>query len=162
MKHLVLLLLALCTSAVCAQGKPESSPKSECERLMNSALPLAEQMLVKHGEFFPYGQALTSDGKVVDVGAYDGRENSPSLDLIRLLKQEFAQGGRSGKYRATALVYDVRVTLPSSGTKSDAIAVSLNHRDNFSVVVFFAYSIKDGKYQPGEVFAQQGVNDVFK
>ncbi len=139
-----------------------SAPKSECESLMNSALPFAEQMLAKHGEFFPYGQALTADGKVVDVGAYDGREKPPSEDLIRLLKQAFAKGGRSGKYRATALVYDVRVTLPSSGIKSDAIAVSLNHRDNYSVVMFFAYSLQDGKYLPGEVFAQQGENDVFK
>ena len=54
------------------------------------------------------------------------------------------------------------VMLPSSGKKSDAIAVSLNHRDNYSVVVLFAYSIEDGKYVPGEVFAQQGENDVFK
>ncbi len=85
-----------------------------------------------------------------------------AYDLIRLLKQAFTQGARSGQYKATALVYDVRVSLPSSGKKSDAIAVSLNHRDNYSVVVFFAYNIEGGKYVPGEVLAQQGDNDVFK
>jgi len=139
-----------------------STSKAECESLMTEALPFAEQMLAKHGEFFPYGQALTKAGKVVAVAAYDGREQPPSADLIRLLKQAFVQGARSGQYKATALVYDVRVTLPLSGKKSDAIAVSLNHRDNYSVVVFFAYTIEGGKYLPGEVFAQQGENDVFK
>lgn len=139
-----------------------SSPKSECESLMNEALPFAEQMLSKQGEFFPYGQALSTAGKVVSVAAYDGREQPPSADLIHFLKHAFVQGAKSGEYKATALVYDVRVTLPSSGKKSDAIAVSLNHRDNYSVVVLFAYQIKDGKYVPGEVIAQKGENDVFK
>ena len=139
-----------------------NTPKSECEGLMNEAIPFAEQMLAKNGEFFPYGQALTTAGTIVAVAAYDGTEQPPSADLIRLLKQGFTEGARSGNYKATALVYDVRVTLPSSGTKSDAIAVSLNHRDNYSVVVLFAYRIEGGKYVPGEVFAQQGENDVFK
>lgn len=138
-----------------------NNPKSECQDLMNEALPFAEQMLAKHGEFFPYGRALNAAGKVVAVAAYDGREQPPSADLIRLLKQAFTQEAKRGQYKATALVYDVRVTLPSSGKKSDAIAVSLNHRDNYSVVVFIAYSIEGGKYVPGEVFAQQGENDVF-
>ena len=39
-----------------------STPKAESETLMNAALPLAEQMLQKHGEFFPYGAALKDNG----------------------------------------------------------------------------------------------------
>ena len=139
-----------------------STPKEECEALLNSALPFAERMLREHGEFLPYGHALDSAGKFVAVGATDGREQPPSADVIALLKQGFVQAAREGKYDATALVYDVRVALPSSGEKSDAIAVSLNHRDGYSVVVFFAYQLVDGDLTMGEVFAMQGEADIFR
>lgn len=138
-----------------------STPKAECENLMNTALPFAEQMLQKHGEFFPYGAALKENGEIASVAGNDGREVPPSSDIIRLLKQGFTKGAKSGEYKATALVYDVKVTLPSSGKKSDAIAVSLNHRENYSVVVFFPYQLNKGQLTFGEVFAQKGEAEVF-
>ncbi len=137
------------------------SPKADCEFLMNDALPFAEEMLLKHGEFFPYGSALTANGEIVCVGVYDGREQPPSKDVILLMKQAFQQGAKSGEYKATALVYDVLVTLPSSDKKSDAIAVSLNHQEDYSVIVMLPYEIKHGQRQFGEVFAQKGEADIF-
>jgi hypothetical protein len=138
-----------------------SNAKAESETLLNAALPFAEEMLHKHGEFFPYGYALNSNGEPVSVAAYDGREHPPSAELIRLLKQVLTEEAKTGKYKATALVYDVRVQLPSNGAKSDAIAVSLNHKDNYSVIVFFAYKLDGAKVVMGEVFAQQGESDIF-
>jgi len=132
-----------------------SSPKAECDFLMNAVLPFAEKMLLKNGGFFPYGGALDPNGEAVAV-------EPPSNDVILLLKQAFLQGAKSGVYKATALVYDVRVTLPSSEQKSDAIAVSLDHREDYPVIVFFPYEIKEGRLQFGEAFAQKGKTDIFK
>ena len=147
--------------SVAANGQSMIEPKAECERLMQEALPFAENLLLKHGEFFPYGQALDPSGAVVHVAAYDGREQPPCVDLMRLLKQGFVEGAKEGKYKATAMVYDVRVPLPSSGVKSDAFAVASDRRDNYSVVVYFAYEIKRGELAMGEVFANEGMFDVF-
>lgn len=158
--RILLLTLSLLYSLV-AGAQNMSTPKAECENLMNTALPFAEQMLQKHGEFFPYGAALKENGEIASVAGYDGRELPPSSDIIRLLKQGFAKGAKSGEYKATALVYDVKVTLPSSGKKSDAIAVSLNHRENYSVVVFFPYQLNKDQLTFGEVFAQKGEAEVF-
>lgn len=138
-----------------------NTPKAECEALMNVVLPFAEQMLQKHGEFFPYGAALMKNGQVVNIAGYDGHVQPQTRDIIRLLKQAFVDGAKEGDYKATALVYDMRVSLPSSGQKSDAIAISLNHENNYSVVVFFPYHLKNGQLTFGEVFAQQGKADVF-
>ena len=157
MRWIILLLLLSFT----ANGQSMSSTKSESERLMSAALPFAEQMLQKYGEFFPYGHALNVKGEVIAVAAYDGQERPPSAEVIRLLKQAFVQGAKANKYMATALVYDVRVQLPSSGTKSDAIAVSLNHKDNYSVVVFFPYKREGSKLIMGTVFANNGEGDIF-
>jgi len=143
-------------------AEPTPTPKDDCEKLMTATLPFAQKMLRQHGEFFPYGGALDKRGAVVAVGATDGREQPHSADIIRLLKDSFVQGAKAGKYRATALIYDVRVTLPSTGQKSDAIAVALDHRDHYSVVVMFPYQFTGGELTIGSPFAQKGEGDIFR
>ncbi len=138
-----------------------TTPKADCEHLIDATLPFAEKMLQMHGEFFPYGAALKTTGDIASVGGYDGREQPPSNEIISLLKELFVKGAKSGEYKATALVYDVRVVLPSTGEKSDAIAVSLNHRENYSVTAFFPYQLANGQVTFGDVFAQKGDGDVF-
>lgn len=128
---------------------------------MNAALPFAEQMLEKHGEFFPYGQALNTEGKIVSVAGHSEQQQTQSSEMMQIIKSGFIQGAKSGQYKATALVYDVRVTVPSTGKKSDAIAISLNHKDDYSVIVYFPYKIEAGKVTFGELFAMRGENDIF-
>jgi hypothetical protein len=154
-------LISLMLVPLIAQSKDMTEAKHESESLMNAALPFAERMLQQHGEFFPYGAALDSSGKVVSVAGYDGRETPPSADVIRLLRQAFVSGAKGGKYRATALVYDVRVALPGSETKSDAIAVALDHKDGYSVVVYLPYRLEASKLVAGDMFAQKGAQEIF-
>jgi hypothetical protein len=144
------------------QGEqPKYDPKADCEVLMNSVIPFAEQMLSRCGEFLPFGGAMRSSGEVVAVAGYDGDEHPQSSDVIRLIKEGFIRAARQGQYKATALVYDVRARLPSTGDRSDAIAVSLNHRDHYSIVVVFPYRIDGGNLTMGTAFAQMGEADIF-
>jgi hypothetical protein len=78
-----------------------------------------------------------------------------------LLKSGFVEVAKKGQVKATALAYDVRVTLPSTGEKSDAIAVSLNRRDGYSVIVIYPYKIDSGKLTIGAAVAQKGEGDIF-
>src|SRR5688572_5255889 len=100
-------------------GGAMPTPKAECELLMSAARPLAQKMLRERGGFHPYGAAMKEDGEIVDVAGDDGRGQRPAGDIIHSLKQEFVQGAREGRYKATALVSDVNITLPSSGRKSN-------------------------------------------
>lgn len=154
-------LLLLTFLPMFASSKAMPDPKRESEDLMNAALPFAERMLREEGEFFPYGAALGADGKVISVAGYDGREKPPSADIIRLLTQAFVSGGKEGKYRVTALVYDARVKLPGTETKSDAIAVALDHKEGYSVVVYLPYRLEASKVVTGELFAQDGAHEIF-
>jgi len=160
MRLFVLALLTLYSLTVGAQDM--NTAKSDCETLLNAAMPLAKQLLQKYGEFLPYGAAIKRDGKIASIAGYDGREQPPSNDVIKILKQAFIQGAKSQEYKATALVYDVRVTSPSTKQKTDAIAIALNHRDSYSVVVFFPYQLASGHLEFGETFAQKGDADIFK
>jgi hypothetical protein len=142
-------------------GQAVSDPKADCEALMNSVLLFAEQMLTAHGGFFPFGGAMRVNGQLVWVGGYDGKEQPRPTDIIGLIKDAFIESARQGQYKATAVVYDVRVILPSTGDKSDAIAVSLNHRDSYSISVIIPYKIDSGKLILGAAFDHKGEGDIF-
>ena len=105
---------------------------------------------------------MTPNGEVVSVAADTGSEQPPSQELIDLLKRSFRSAAKAGEYKATALIYDVRASTPSDGEVSDAIAVALEHKEDYSVIVLFPYKITDGELVFGQIFAQSGANDVFQ
>ena len=136
---------------------PAMNGKKDCERLMNSVLPLAERMLRDYGEFHPYGGYMKPNGEVVHVGAEDEETEFPkSKDLLYVLRKSFSELAQAGKCEATAIVLDVRVSLPEENRKGNAIQVCLEHRDGYSAEVFFPYEIEDGRVKYGTTFAQEG------
>ncbi len=136
-------------------------PNADCKALVDAVLPLARQMLDRFGEFHPYGAAMGGDGKIAAVAIHEGRERPASIAVIRQLKTAFIAGAKERRFKATALVYNVNITLPTNGQKSDAIAVSLNHRDGSSVKMLFPYRIVENSVVIDQPFAQRGEADVF-
>ena len=129
---------------------------------MQELVPVAGQMLTEHREFYPYGGTMSMSGEVAHVAGWTGTEHPPSLEIIAALKEEFKDGAAQGRYRATALVYDVRVKPPGKTEKQDAIAVNLDHRDAYSVIVFFPYTFSlQGKLELETAFATRGDKSIF-
>lgn len=135
--------------------------KLDAEELMNEVLPFAEKMLIQRGEFFPFGGAMKPNGEIVSIAGYDGREKPPSQDIIDLLVKEFRKDVQAGLYKATAIVYDVRVSRSGKTDKSDAIAIALNHRDQYSRVVLFPYSLEDGNIILDDPISQKNNIEIF-
>jgi hypothetical protein len=142
--------------------KVDDDIEADCNALLNSVMPFAEQMLERYGEFFPFGQAMMTDGQLVAVAMSEGNEHPTAVEVIKSLKEIFVSEAKAGKYRATALAYDVRIRLPTDGTSSDAVAVSLNHRDDYSVIVIVPYSIVNAKPVFAPAFIEKGEADVFR
>jgi hypothetical protein len=160
LKHFQIVMLALLPVVAGAQAM--NSPKAECEQLLDALLPFAEKMLREHGEFYPYGGTMDHSGKINHAAADDGTSHPPSSALIELLRNGFVSGAANGTYKATALVYDVRVIPPGRESKTDAIAVELDHRDDYSVVVYFPYKFERGEVTLEAPFAQEGDDRVFQ
>jgi len=136
--------------------------KEESEKLMNGILPLAEKMLREYGEFHPYGGYLRPDGELVQVGAEDPDTDYPKArDLIYLLRSSFREMAHDERCKAVAIVFDVRVKLPNSDEKSDAVQVSLDHADGYSAEVFFPYKIVNREVVYGNAFAHEGKHEIF-
>jgi hypothetical protein len=138
--------------------------KEDCEKVMNSVLPFAQQMLKRYGEFYPFGGFMKPNGEIVHVGAKDGKSEHPKSDnLIALLRQSLTQMAAKGLCKATAVLFDVRVTPPGSATKMDAIQMCLDHADGYSAEVFMPHKIEpDGQVKYSAMFAQQGNNEIFR
>jgi hypothetical protein len=138
-----------------------STPKSDCERLLAAVLPLAEKFLTEHGEFCPFGATLDTEGRQALAAAHDGTERPPSQSLIELLRDGYREGAKSQRLVATALAYDVLVVPPGGTSKTDAVAVELDHRGDYSVVVFVPYVISAGQVAFGEAFTNAGEHAIF-
>jgi hypothetical protein len=139
------------------------SGKEDCEEVMNAVLPLAQKMLSKSGEFYPYGGYMKPDGEIAIVGAKDGETDHPkSQDLLNMLHESLSATAAKCKIKATAIIFDVRVNLPGSQEKSDAIQINLEHTDGYSAEVFLPYQKRpDGRVTYGDMFAQVGGHDIF-
>jgi hypothetical protein len=125
-------------------------------------LPFAEKMLRQYGEFYPFGSYMKPDGTIVDVSAADPDTGRPrSKDLIYVLRSSFQELARTNQCKAVAIAFDVMITLPKSNRVSDAIQVSVEHAEGYSVEVLFPYQIYANEVVYGETFAQQGKYEFF-
>lgn len=88
---------------------------SDLDELLNALLPMAEMLLAKHGEFYPIGAIMLSDGEIRHVGAgIEGDDHPPSQSVIDLLTEAFQRDAREGKLRAAAIGYDALRKLCTS------------------------------------------------
>jgi len=139
-----------------------TQPKDDCETLMNSLMPFAEKLLSKHQEFSPYGGTMDNQGEIQQHVGWLGEDPPESEEIIQLLKIGFHTGAKRGDFKATALIYDVHVAPPDEDQKQDAIAINLDHRDAYSIVVVFPYAFDSkGKLVLEEPFSVKGDEAIF-
>lgn len=139
------------------------TPKAEAERLMHELLGFAKEMLASYGEFHPFGGMLRADGQVVQVGADLGAEFPAGGDVIRTLVDSFRDPETRGNAVAVAVVANVTVKQPQNTDNVDAIRVSIDHRADYAVHVFFPYALEAGggvKLQPP--FASKASSFAFR
>lgn len=154
-------LLLLIAVSLPVRGQTVVDAKAECEVLLNEAMPFAQKMLREHAEFYPYGYEMNPAGDIKLVAGYTGTDHPKSQTIIDLLIEGFKQDAAAKKVKATSIVYDMLVVPPGASAKTDAIAVALDHRDNYSVIVIFLYALDHGNLTIGALFAQKGKSAVF-
>jgi hypothetical protein len=139
-----------------------SDAQREAEELVGAVLPQAEGMLLAHGEFSPFGGALTLDGEIAQLVVDEEHRDSSIEDVIDVLKGELRSGADANKFRATALVFPIQAQLPGTDDETEAVAIALDHQANYSVVLIIPYVLSDGAVEFGEAVAQQGEDDMFQ
>src|SRR5689334_11672118 len=105
--------------------QPTPEAKADFNALLEALMPFSEEMLKKHGEFFPFGAAISTAGEVSGQATYDGNETPSTEEVIAGLVQAFQADARAGGIRATGICYDARIV--QDGKKVDAIIINLEH-----------------------------------
>ncbi len=133
----------------------------DLDELLNNLLPFAQEMLAKHGEFFPFGATVASDGEV-RLNAAEPDDDSDSLKMIDQLERGFGCEAAQGAIRAAAICLDVRVALPKDGRKTDAVCVRAEHENGECPEVYLPYQKSStGHLTYGELFAVPGRAKIF-
>ena len=112
-----------------------SDAQREAEELVSAVLPQAEGMLLAHGDFFPFGGAVTLDGEITQLAVDEEHRDSSIEDVIEELKGKLRSGADTNTYRATALVFPIQAQLPGADDETEAVAIALDHQANYSVVL---------------------------
>ena len=133
-------------------GQPSPEAREDYNALLEALMPFAENMLKKHGEFFPFGAAVSTAGEVSAHATHDLNETPPSEEVIASLVQAFQSEARAGKIRATGICYDGRIV--QNGKKVDAVIISLEHVSGSASKTCVPYTKgMFGKYRFGEMIA---------
>jgi hypothetical protein len=106
------------------------------DRLLQEALPWAQQFLTKYGEFVPFAVSMAGSGESRMVAGYVGSEDAKATDLLTLLYDGLRS--QAAGLRGAAVVSDVRLKNP----ESDAIRVEVEHRDGAVITVLLPYRVK--------------------
>ena len=134
----------------------------DLEVLLNALLPFAEDMLAKHGEFYPYGATLGTDGEVSQIAGHTGDDRPLSQPLIELMMQGCRQQAAAGAIKAAGICCDIRTIPPGQKDKTDAICVSLEHQSGEAVDVILPYKKGwFGKMTYGDLFAVKRQRTIF-
>jgi len=122
--------------------------QADMDGLLNLALPFAQDMLTKHGAFYPYGAVVTHNGEERLIPAQMGSEQPQSVEVIEQLYHSMK--AHSPSIRAAAVVADV--SLPNEG---DGVRIDLEHRDGVALALVLPYVLRNGAVDYGELTAVQ-------
>ncbi len=110
---------------------------NDIQTLINSTFPFVEDLLKKHGEFYPVASAIEPNDSITMVGTHDGNDKPLSQIVIDNLKTVLKQGASKGQYKTIAIFYDVKTVDPNTKEKTDAIAVFVEHKEGKTAYIFY-------------------------
>ncbi|WP_243057179.1 hypothetical protein [Nocardioides sp. SR21] len=131
-----------------------ASAQEDLDGLLNVVLPLAQELLGKNGQFYPFGASVSADGEAAVTASDPSLGANPEQVLAGVYDGARATAAEN---RAAAFVTDVLVN------GSDAVQVELEHRDGIALVVVVPYTPGTYKRFPkfGELRVAQGEPKVW-
>ncbi len=159
LKKLLIALVALGVHTPLVAADAET----DVQTMLNKLLPIAEDLLLDHGEFFPFGGAMKEGGEVVTISGIDGLNNDqpPASEVIEMLDINLRIGAENDQYYATAVVSNVNVVPPGQSEQTRAIAIMMDHRDGLSMTLVFPYVVKETEVELGQLFAKANERKIF-
>jgi hypothetical protein len=126
------------------------------DTLLTEAVNLAETLLEKNGDFFPFGVALTADGNLIRIEDWSDQHQLTVGEAIAILSDRLRIAVCDERYRSTAVVSDVRLRDRKLAVESDAIRVDIQDCQSSPITCFVPYAIENGAVETRDVIAIPG------
>ncbi len=139
-------------------GLPAVS-QAEVDRLLDTALRLAQERLADASEFDPFAILIAADGRLLAVDLETSELGKhPEAEAISLAARAQLRTLASTAH-CTALVTNTRL----SRDRTDAIEVRLEHRDGVALIVLLPYKRPrfGGATDYGQLAAYPGTREVW-
>jgi len=121
--------------------------QQDLDELLSQSAMLAKALLVRNGEFFPFGATIGKRGKFNLVTPTPEGDRPTSQDVITAVLNDF--GSDRDALRATSIT-----ALATTESGAEAVRVELEHADGPSIVIALPYSRKpNGSFEYGEMEA---------
>jgi len=138
-----------------------TNPQTDVELLIARLLEPVRKMLRESGGFLPFAAYLDTARRVRKFAA-EADDETDQKKLTAFFEENMREFAEAKKAIATAIVCDVRATPPGERKARDCVAFSLDHVDDYSVIVLLPYSLDEkGHAVFGELFAIDGENRIF-
>lgn len=113
--------------------------QSDLQELINHCHSMAEHLLTEqNGEFYPFGAKIDNQGKLTNIGHYDGNEFPLSQTKINELKKYFEKEIKNNNIRAYAITFDGLVRKNSTSEKTDAIVIECYSKENKQRTTYYS------------------------
>lgn len=121
---------------------------SNLEKLLNSLIPFAQQMLEKHDEFYPFGMYINTKDEIVATGEDSYEDHPESQQVINSLIQIFQK--QKQNILAAGIAFDSKIGIEDN-QKSDAIAIQLEEKNGKAILAHLPYKKNNEKFEFGEM-----------
>lgn len=137
--------------------------EKEYNDLLDALLPFGQQMLNKHGEFYPYAAVVGGEGAVTLVAGHLGEERPQPTELLEFLLQALRKQVVEEECRAAGVCVNVSVVDPRNGQKGDALHFIFEHSAGDAFEVYFPYRKRFLRgFQFEKPFAQTSEPRIFE
>lgn len=93
--------------------------------------------------------------------ASEENEDRTADELIEQLREGYKAAAQAGEYKATTTIYHGHTAPDGSGDSTNAIVFELDHRDNYSVIMYWAYTKEDDEIHYSNFFQRAGARHIF-
>ncbi len=146
----------------CSKRNDREKAQRDIDLLLKASLPVAKEILRKHGGFHPLGFSMKTDGSIVAAASYVDEGDLTAQDQIELLVRGYRKEAEAGNLRAAAICVNVTVRPPDAAESTSAIQMNIEHESGEAVDVFLPYQISSkNELSWGEMFGGKGVANIF-
>ena len=140
-------------------GRPPE--REDLDAILDVLLRFAREQIQKRGELGPIGAVMANSGEVQLMAVDTGAEQRLSTEHVDFLRATMRRRAAAGEIRAAGIGFEATVAGPD-GLRTDAIAVTLEHRAGECVDVTMPYerqSLRSATF--GDLIAGRGERSIF-